>query len=638
MKYILSIIFSFTLLVSFSQIKVNSLDEIQANVTTIAHAGLGQEIHILDTDARYIVTNSTISGYGDELGYNTNNGAGDPDGIAVIDIGNGKYAILQPEDEGYNLEWFDIKNDGSNLYRENIQRAFDFAHYTGNTIVRFPPYTVEWGINSLDLDDVYGRFSYFWLEDNLQLIGTKGVSIFKFSDLNEQGTQNELNRSWFYGFQADGLDNIVLDGIIFDGNKLNTVSNDEQTHLFNLSRTDNIEDNFLDQDWLVQNCTFLNFRRDAFKLYDCENFTYKNNIFDGCQRASIVFQTSLKDINIHHNKFVNCGDGCLDSEATGNFGMENIWISDNEFGKWNQGGNIITLGGSGSNSPALNNYVVNNTFRGGAIRILSCLECHVSGNTWRIDVESIVPVSRIPDPDITLPVLFEARRNGKYYFEDNVVQFPDETELNTFLSGYGNINLYAAALVITATQVTNPDLIVFRNNKIYDVPVEYGTVFDIKTTKSGIIQGNYITTNDNLRLFRFENESGELDMQKFVFTDNIFESKTGFNSCPVIPRYTSYTTPIPLVNISNNNFRGVSDFPSFDIRDSDLAYGELIVKGNTTNNKLVDVLNTSLFRRISDNLYAGDGVPTFTTGIGTRYIRQDVFETYEYNGTAWVVQ
>lgn len=78
---------------------------------------LGERIKIEDTGAEYFVQSTTVAGYNSSLA----------DGVAVIDLGGSKYAVLQSENGTYNVDWFGAVGDGSTDNTLIFINSHDFA-------------------------------------------------------------------------------------------------------------------------------------------------------------------------------------------------------------------------------------------------------------------------------------------------------------------------------------------------------------------------------------------------------------------------------------------------------------------------------------------------------------------------------
>jgi hypothetical protein len=97
---------------------------------------LGERIKIEDTGAEYFVQNTTVAGF---------NG-GFADGVAVIDLGGSKYAVLQQVGSIFDVLHFGVSGTGD--HTSIIQKVIDFSISTSGGIVFLNP-SFEYNITSV---------------------------------------------------------------------------------------------------------------------------------------------------------------------------------------------------------------------------------------------------------------------------------------------------------------------------------------------------------------------------------------------------------------------------------------------------------------------------------------------------------
>lgn len=223
---------------------------------------LGERIKIEDTGAEYFVQNTTVASF--------NGGA--PDGVAVIDLTGGKYAVLQSKNNSYEIKWFGAVGDNVTSDIIPFEKA---SEYSNGKMITLSADTFKINTSVSLLDNTYfqgvegtvlrGGLSL----DNVSNIKIKGISFIKFSGDYTNGIR----------IQNGGANNIEISDCKF-----------YETVIFQDLPTLGFGNNIL-----IDNCSFYNSPVSIVAVVTIQlhmgNVTITNNNFDvynydGCVKLS----------------------------------------------------------------------------------------------------------------------------------------------------------------------------------------------------------------------------------------------------------------------------------------------------------------------------------------------------------------
>ena len=160
---------------------------------------LGERIKLEDKGAEYFVQSTTVAGY--------NSGAAD--GVAVIDLGSGKYAKLQDESGSVQVEHFGaIANDGlaDDVY---FQNAADYAAAAGIGKIKIGTGDFHFDKGFVIRDTIGGAYSFLSLE-------IEGAN-YAYASLNKESTQFLINDGNTFGIGVELGRNVKISNIVFKG-------------------------------------------------------------------------------------------------------------------------------------------------------------------------------------------------------------------------------------------------------------------------------------------------------------------------------------------------------------------------------------------------------------------------------------
>ena len=157
----------------------------------------------------------TVSGYNGGLA----------DGVAVINLGSSKYAVLQIED-GVNVKWFGALGDGINIDNEEIQSAYNYAQVKRNNL--FIPsgnYLMNASLTVVDYVSVIGESGTILTANSAMeyvigsLAGNDFVSHFTIEKIWVEGAQLANHGFKFYkiNFANSNLKNLRSQDCLLDG-------------------------------------------------------------------------------------------------------------------------------------------------------------------------------------------------------------------------------------------------------------------------------------------------------------------------------------------------------------------------------------------------------------------------------------
>lgn len=218
---------------------------------------LNDRIKVKGTGAEYLVQTGSVSGYA-------------TDSIAVIDLNN-SFAVLQPQNNAYFIEWFGAVSGDAINDSEAIQKSINFLRVANGNTIKSQSNDSKFIVNdNINIDLFGGKNLYIEIQDTL----------YRAPSANSSGYLFSVNRSErvYFKYLTIASDN-EFPSAIPAHNPAGCV--DETCNLtsnFNGIAIGNIGDN---GNVIIDNCTFLNlgFAIDANGTQQIE---VSNSVMIGC--------------------------------------------------------------------------------------------------------------------------------------------------------------------------------------------------------------------------------------------------------------------------------------------------------------------------------------------------------------------
>jgi parallel beta-helix repeat protein len=271
---------------------------------------LGERIKIEDTGAEYFIQNTTVADYNGGLA----------DGVAVIDLGSSKYAVVQEINNYFNVKHIGAIGDGVTDDTDAILKALELY----NSIF------IPKGIYIVQEIEI--------LTNNKTITGEGIESILKLK-VGQNDSNKSVIRIQGPGIAGEYIENITLRNFAVNG------SASDDTFITSERQTEGVNTKLNTKNLTIDNLTIYNVGPDGIDMDDDNlNTTITNNYIYECGKSGMHLY-GMKNSIVNNNQIERCFDVGVDFTGGATFENENTIFSQNNIDSCGTGVRVTSANG-----------------------------------------------------------------------------------------------------------------------------------------------------------------------------------------------------------------------------------------------------------------------------------------------------